>query len=336
MTKGAAASGASASPAAEPGFSTAARRIRNTKRRLRAVLARPALSRALTTAVRPFAPRLSVRTLLRLPVARIVEVRSVLCPEPVFLDAAGVDPIASLLYWRGSDGWEPETLPAFLRLVTPGAVVVDVGANTGLFSVLAARRQPDAEVHAIEPVPRVFELLRHNVLLNGLSNVTCHQLAFSDSSDTAVMYVPREDLPIMASMLPDWRSDVDQIEVSARTLDDFAAHLGKPIDVLKIDTEGTEALVLAGGMQTLNKDQPFVVCEVLLAGQTADHLTDLMNSAGYSIYLLDEEGPRQTDCVLGNEAEGCRNYLFIPASRVSRAMELLGILSRPTAAGGGL
>ena len=129
----------------------------------------------------------------------------------------------------------------------------------------------------------------------------------------------------MASMLPDWRSDVEQIEVSARTLDDFAAHLGKPVDVLKIDTEGTEALVLGGGMQTLTKDQPFVVCEVLAAGHTADDLTDLMKGAGYSIYLLDERGPRHTNRVLGNEAEGCRNYLFIPARRLPRARELLDI-----------
>lgn len=305
--------------------STSARAARWAKRCLRAVLAQATVSRVVTTTIRPLAPRLSVRTLLRLPVSRIVEVESPLCPQPVLLDAAGVDPIASLLYWRGPGGWEPETLPTFLRLVTPGCTVIDVGANTGLFSLLAARRQSDAEVHAIEPVPRVFDMLQRNVALNKLSNLTCHQMALSDISSTVAMYVPREQSPVMASMLPHWRSDVERIDVPARTLDDFATELTKPIDVLKIDTEGTEALVLTGGSRTVAKDHPFVICEVLAAGDTADELTDRMKRAGYTIWLLDEAGPRETDRVLGNAPDGCRNYLFIPSLRRAQATELLDI-----------
>lgn len=289
------------------------------------MLSRPAISRPLTAAVKPLAPTLSTRTLLRLPVARSVEVRSPLCREPIFLDAAGVDPIASLLYWRGLDGWEPETLPVFLHLVTPDSTVVDVGANTGLFTLLAARRDSSVTVHAIEPVPRVFDLLTANVSRNEASNVRCHQLALSDREGTATMYVPLEDLPVMASMLPDWRADVETVEVSTRTLDQFVGTLGRSVDVLKIDAEGTESLVITGGLQTLATDRPFVICEVLAADHTADALAMLMAGVDYQMFYLEQSGPRRVGRLGGNGAEGCRNYLFIPGERVANALELLGM-----------
>lgn len=291
---------------------------------MRAVLARPAVSRPLTAAVRPLSRSLSVRTLLRFPVSRHVEVRSPLCREPVLLDAAGIDPIASLLYWRGLDGWEPETLPVFLRLVTPGSTVIDVGANTGLFSLLAARRDPTVTVHAIEPVPRVFELLTANVALNRAENVACHRVALSDHEGTVAMYVPREDLPIMSSMLPGWRSGAVRVEVQAQTLDGFTGALDRPVDVLKVDTEGTESLVLSGGVETLGAQRPFVICEVLAAGRTAADLTALMGRVGYGMFRLEDDGPRPADRLEGNEAEGCRNYLFAPQERIGELRRLLG------------
>ena len=260
-----------------------------------------------------------------MPVNRIVSVRSPLCEAPVLLDAAGIDPIASMLYWRGTEGWEPETLPVFLRLVQPGATVLDVGANTGLFSLLAARRAEGVTVHALEPVPRVFRMLEDNVLRNDVTSIVCHRLALSDTPGTVTMYVPVEDLPIMASMLPEWRSDSEQIEVSAESLDQFVARLGLCVDVIKIDTEGTEALVLEGARNTLATQQPFVICEVLAAGGTADLLTALITEADYQIFLLAEDGPRATGSVLGNEADGCRNYLFVPHSRIRQAQDLLHV-----------
>lgn len=295
-----------------------------TKRVLRRMLAHSSVNRAVTSAVRPWAHLLSPRTLLRVPVARIVEVRSPFCDAPVLLDAGGVDPIASLLYWRGSAGWEPETLPVFLRLVNSGMTVLDVGANTGLFSLLGARRAPSVTVHAIEPVPRVFTMLESNVVLNQFTNISCHRLALSDQQGTVTMYVPNDDIPVMSSLLPDWRPGSDRIHVDAQTLDQFVTCRGlTDVDVIKIDTEGTEDAVLAGAQETLSTQQPFVICEVLSAGKTAGALTERLTAAGYRFFLLSQDGPRATDRVLGNPTGGCQNYLFVPRSRLELAQTLL-------------
>ncbi len=280
----------------------------------------------MTAVIKLWAPRISPGILLRVPVARIVEVSSPLCPTPVWLDAGGVDPIASMLYWHGLSGWEPETLPVFLGLVSEGMTVVDVGANTGVFSLLAARRSPTVSVHAVEPVPRVYDRLQANVARNGLSNITSHRLALSDCDGVVPMYVPDDDIPVMASLLPEWRPGSDLIDVQACTLDQFMAdrHLAS-VDIIKIDTEGTENTVLAGATKTIRSSKPFVFCEVLEAGDTAEELTAMMASADYLFYLLSSAGPRFVERLVGNQIGSCHNYLFVPRSRIGQAQQLLDL-----------
>jgi FkbM family methyltransferase len=300
--------------------------ISQVKSVVRHILAHPSVNPAVTAAIRPWAHSLMPSTLLRIPVKRIVEVQSPYCDGPILLDTAGVDPIASMLYWWGLTGWEPETLPVFLRLIQPGMTVLDVGANTGLFSLLAARRSPTVAVHAVEPVPRVFDMLQANVARNHLANLSCHRLALSDREGSVAMYVPKEEIPVMASLLPQWRPGSDRIDVEAQTLDRFAADLGiRHVDVLKVDTEGTEHDVLAGAAGILSADRPFVVCEVLTAGNTADALTAQLGAADYVFFLLTKEGPRPAERILGNATGGCHNYLFVPRSRLEEARLCLAL-----------
>lgn len=300
--------------------------VRQSKRVLRRLLAHSHINRAVTAVVKPWARSLSPSTLLRVPVTRVVTVQSAYCEEPVLLDTAGVDPIASMLYWKGCAGWEPETLPVFLRLINSGDTVLDVGANTGLFSLLAARRSSSVAVHAIEPVPRVFALLQANIARNHLTNISCHRLALSNCEGSLPMYVPEDDIPVMASLLPDWRPGSDCIAVDTKTLDQFVTERGiTNLGLIKIDTEGTENDVLAGAKTTLSTHRPFVICEVLSAGNTAAALTDQLAAADYLFFLLAENGPRATDRVLGNAVGACPNYLFVPRSRLREARSLLDI-----------
>jgi len=299
---------------------------RRAKQAMRGVIARPLVNRAVTTAVKPWARFLSPRTLLHLPLNRIVSVESSYCSEPVLLDAAGFDPIASMLYWHGPGGWEPETVPVYLQLVRPGMTVLDIGANTGLFALLAARRSADTVVHAIEPVPRVFAMLEANVARNALPNVRCHRMALADADGVVTMYVPADEVPVVASLLAGWRPGSDQIDVEAVTLDQFVSRLGiDNVGLMKIDTEGTEHAVLAGAQKTLSAHQPFVICEVLAAGGNADAVSEQLAAAGYLYFLLTENGPRAMQHVVGNPSDGCHNYLFVPRSRAQQARDLFDL-----------
>src|SRR5438093_4744193 len=92
------------------------------------------VNRSLTRLVRPLARFLPTGVLWRLPVVGVVEVsppgRST---GAILMANDGSDHVASMLFWRGIEGWEPMTIQLFLDLLTSGSTVIDVGANTGLF-----------------------------------------------------------------------------------------------------------------------------------------------------------------------------------------------------------
>ncbi len=286
------------------------------------LLHRPRLNRCVVSVVRPVARFLSQDTLLRVPVRGVVEVR--LPGEtvpPVLMRNDGSDRIASMLFWRGLDGWEPTTIRTFLRLISPGSIVLDIGANSGLFSLLAARRGPAVAVHAVEPVARVFSLLTSNVALNGASNVTCHHLACSDRSGPAIMHVPSaEPVPVMASLFAGWCDAAESIEeqVDCVTVDDMVGTLGVGrVDVIKIDAEGSEDAVLRGGWRTLDEHRPFVLAEVLARPGLGDSVAAALGDHDYRIFRLGPGGARPcSDLSGGTDDDENHNYVFVPRLRL--------------------
>ena len=89
----------------------------------------------------------------------------------------------SLAPWLMLDGvWEEAITAVFRSLVAPGMTVVEVGANVGYFTLLAAELVgPRGRVHAFEPDPELFELLRDNVEVNAFDHrVTLHRRAVAD------------------------------------------------------------------------------------------------------------------------------------------------------------
>src|ERR1017187_7119511 len=83
----------------------------------------------------------------------------------------GKDRIAIKLARRGLWGYEGETIRIFLALVKEAQTVIDIGATTGLFALLAAKVKPACQVWAFEPVPFIFDMLLKNIRLNQLDNV---------------------------------------------------------------------------------------------------------------------------------------------------------------------
>ncbi len=124
-------------------------------------------------------------------------------------------------------------------------LIVDAGANIGLFACYAAQLAPHAHVHAIEPFPRTFDRLVGAVRRNGLgARITCHQVALS-SSDGIQSMTASGEASQMCHLLP--ASDAGGIAVQTTTLDQFLSARvpgDAPIDLLKMDIEGLEYDVL--------------------------------------------------------------------------------------------
>ena len=292
------------------------------------LLRRPIVNRCVTRAVRPLATFLSQDALMHVPVVGVVDVRVPGEAMPAILMANdGHDRIASMLFWKGLDGWEPTTIRTFLRLVAPGTTVVDVGANSGLFSLLAARRDPFVRVHALEPVARVFSVLEANVALNALDNVTCHRLACSDRSGPSTLHVPAgEPVPVMASLLSGWADTAATGEpVECTTIDELVdAERMDTVDVVKIDAEGSEDAVLRGAHATLRGHRPFVLAEVLGRSGLGASVTAALAEHDYRFFRLGSAGVRPcAEIAGGTDDDENHNYLFAHAGRLDELGALI-------------
>lgn len=190
---------------------------------------------------------------------------------------------------------QPHLAGLLRRILAPGMTFVDVGANIGYFSLLAAEIvQGRGRVVAIEPGARNCRLLHRSLVRSGLGQVEIHPYALSDRRGT-LAYVsegtngtigevdPTHDIPPGARLVP------------ATTLDDLVAGLDR-VDVVKLDAEGAEGRVLRGSARTLEHHRPAIVTEVsppLLAqisGVSAEAYLAGLRDLGYELTLVDRDG----------------------------------------------
>ena len=139
----------------------------------------------------------------------------------------------------------------------PGAIFLDVGANIGLYSLIAARLVgPDGAVIAFEPLAELAETLRRSARLQGFSHLRCIELALSDRREHAVFHRARDGSA--NSLVPETEARVTRycgsLEVPVDTLDAYLAGAAvdpRRIGLIKIDVEGEETRTVAGMLDTL-------------------------------------------------------------------------------------
>ena len=233
----------------------------------------------------------------------------------------GDDQVARAVGEGGLWAFEPPLPALFAELARRcRGDVVDVGANTGLYSLLAVAANRGVQVHAVEALPAVADLLGENLALNRplARRVRVHRLAASDTSGRATLYLPPPTGTIIetsASLDPNFKEDVASIiEVETRTLDELWDAVGQPVvGLVKVDTEGTEHLVLRGAERLLAATRPVVVCEVLPRA-AADELTGRLARSDYLDVRL------RRDVLVVGEAVGfdpdAWNHAFVPRERL--------------------
>ncbi len=142
-------------------------------------------------------------------------------------------------------------LEFLLRQVRPGDVVVDVGANVGLYTVFLAHAVgPSGHVYAFEPEPRNFDLLCQNVALNRLNQVTTVNRAVSDRTGKAVLHLSKTH-GALHRMHPS-RLCRQTVEVDCVRLDDFFNDPRQRVNLVKLDIEGHEYHALRGMQRVLS------------------------------------------------------------------------------------
>jgi len=195
-------------------------------------------------------------------------------------------------YARGDN--ETPVQAALAEHVRPGSVVVDIGANVGFFTVLAARLVgPEGRVIAFEPVPTNARYVRRNAALNGFHQVTVIERAVADRGGTAELVLAAYAGGAALRSAGPPPDATTSIVVDVTTLDEAVAR-GEipPPDVVKIDVEGAEAAVLRGMAETMRTHRPVIICEVDDGDPTRfdeKHQTcaAIVEAAGYDIVPLE-------------------------------------------------
>lgn len=157
--------------------------------------------------------------------------------------------------------YEKENLLLLLKLLErlPNATVLDIGANIGNHALAFATRAHT--VHAFEPIPYLYEVLRGNVARNGLAHVHAHNVALSDHGGSATINMVNAG-NYGASSFDRRTEGTTPVDVTLTTGDAFIAEHGiARVDFVKIDVEAHEVFVLRGLMQTLQRDLPFITME---------------------------------------------------------------------------
>lgn len=202
-------------------------------------------------------------------------------------------PLENAALWQGSMDLLP--IRRLTEAIGEGAVVLDVGANIGLFSVPLgiAARGASGQLVSFEPMPVSAARLRENLAANGVAAIVM-ELALGDQDGTLTL-VPVEPGATANAHVVD-PATPGALEVRVRRLDDVAdeLRLGR-CDIVKIDIEGGELAMLRGGVGFLGQHRPLMYAELhrprmTVMGWSDDDLFDLIEPWSYDVFVETPSG----------------------------------------------
>lgn len=197
------------------------------------------------------------------------------------------------LFWAGiENGWEKTSLKIWRKLCVEATTVFDIGANTGLYSLITKSLNQKAQVVAFEPVPKVLEYLNYNVKLNHY-DIKVVPKAASNFNGEAKVYLRKGEgfttsVTVNKSLLAE-TTPKDELIIKTIRLDTFIEEnkIDK-IDLMKIDVETHEPEVLEGMGEYLDKFKSDFLIEVW-DKECAATLNQLFKNKGYLYFDLDDK-----------------------------------------------
>jgi FkbM family methyltransferase len=225
---------------------------------------------------------------------------------------------SQLLFWKGPYNIEYTT--TFEDLVKKCKCFFDVGAHAGYYSLVAASVNKSCQAVAFEPASGPFHYLEENIRINGLQGrVTAVRAALGGESGTAVFlevvhskykYLKHNLVAVgnLASHQPN--RVMKNVQVDVTTLDEFVSrNPSQQPDLIKIDTEGTEHLILAGADRVL-LTKPIVISETLFNSNERE-LESLMARYGYEFFNYKDGKLWQVKSLIREVDDGVHDCFFV-------------------------
>jgi FkbM family methyltransferase len=222
--------------------------------------------------------------------------------------------------WRGYEPPLPEVVAKICRGWKP--VFVDVGANTGYYSLLAATTGA-SKVYAFEPVPSIYQIFTNNISESALQQrITTYDMGVGESPGSFTLYLPEAGhglIETSASLNKDFRATHSaEFKVEVTTLDAFgareAASLAGQQVLMKIDVETLEPQVIQGGLQFIAAHRPVIAIEIL-SGTEAGFFETFCAEHHYDhIWLRPDSAFQVTGSTIETSLQH-RDHLLIPREK---------------------
>jgi FkbM family methyltransferase len=227
--------------------------------------------------------------------------------------------LTKVIFWKG--GYLSfEYTGIFIRLIKKINTFYDIGANIGYYSLLAAMENPSVRIVGFEPATGPLFYFKENVMINNFTNIVVEPIALSHKEGEIEFYeIKNRKYKYLehnlagegnAGSLTTGRNfAVNKVKTS--TLDNYVnLNNEKGIDLIKMDTEGTENLILEKSEKVLNEMKPIIICETLF-NTIEPELERIMRSYGYEFYNHTAHGLLKQETIIRNEDNGISNCFFV-------------------------
>jgi FkbM family methyltransferase len=205
------------------------------------------------------------------------------------LKANLANPEHQYLYFYGTHD-ERYIVTKLLKIIKPGDICWDIGANIGFYTcLLAAQVGDNGTVLAFEPASRTYGYLHENVSLNQFTNVTVVNKGLGDKQEQRHLYYSKAGLAEGTASLKYDDGRVASERVTLDTIDNLINELPAP-EFVKIDVEGYQLEVLRGGEHFLKTHAPLLMAELKDVGETNrdifEEIEDYVTDLGYQLYKI--------------------------------------------------
>lgn len=219
------------------------------------------------------------------------------------------------------------------RFLKTGMTFVDIGANQGFYTLLAAKKVSTlGRVFAFEPQPSELKKLKKNIFINLLKNIIVEPLALGRAEGSTNMHVCLDGQASFSSLQAPSESVKARtkiIKVPITTLDKYIQKNGiSSIDFVKIDVEGGELDVLKGGTNMLKTLRPILMCEcnnirTLQWGYPVTQLYQFLEDHNYSWFQVMANGFLKKLVLQGEDYSDMGNLIALPNDKINSVANFL-------------
>jgi FkbM family methyltransferase len=211
---------------------------------------------------------------------------------------------------------EPSETRCVRENLPPGGTFIDIGANIGYYTVLAARLVgPGGRVYGFEPEPVNFDTLQKNIALNELGNVTAEPLACSDRAADIPLFLDESNAG--GHHLHDTSDGAKATIIRAVALDEYFRGSGRAIDLIKMDIQGHEPVALRGMRDLLGRHPgaklitEFDAPMIRKAGESPEGYLEGLRSLGFRFTILSDYGKAIENAGAPEIIARCHNGEFV-------------------------